>query len=98
MPIHPTRSLRSIRFRLTAWHTVALAAVLAAFATATALFLGDLTRDRSDRLLEATTLAFHHVLEEEYSHHRHLDTAAAQPAAELRSSGHRVQLHEHFRP
>lgn len=96
MPIHPTRSLRSIRFRLTAWHTVALAAVLAAFATATALFLGDLTRDRSDRLLEATTLAFHHVFEEEYSHHRHLETAAAQAVAEFRFSGHRVQVYDDF--
>jgi signal transduction histidine kinase len=87
---------RSIRFRLTAWHTIALAAVLLAFVAATSLFLDELTRDRSDRLLEATTLAFHHVFEEEYAHHRHLETAAAAAVGEFRFSGHRVQVYDDF--
>ncbi len=89
-------TIRSIRFRLTAWHTAALAVVLLAFVAATALFLDGLTRDRSDRLLEATTLAFHHVFEEEFIHHRHLETAAGQAVGEFRFSGHRVQVYDDF--
>jgi heavy metal sensor kinase len=88
---------KSIRFRLTAWHTAALAAVLLAFGTATAAFLGNLTRQRSDRLLEATVHAFHHAFEEEYSHHRNLEIAAGEAAREFRFSGHRVQVYDDAR-
>jgi signal transduction histidine kinase len=95
-PARRALDLHSIRFRLTAWHTVALAAVLLAFVAATPLFLGDLTRERSDRLLENTTLAFHHVFEEEYTHHRSLEAAAAAAVNEFRFSGHRVQVYDEF--
>lgn len=93
-PAARTLDLHSIRFRLTAWHTIALAAVLLAFVAATTLFLGDLTRERSDRLLENTTLAFHHVFEEEYAHHRDLQRAATAAVTEFRFSGHRVQVYD----
>src|SRR4051812_43385214 len=75
--------LDSVRGRLALWHTAILAVMLAAFATATDLWLERAAGRREDRFLEESTLAFRaNVLAE--LEEVPLDTAIQQALAEFR--------------
>jgi two-component system, OmpR family, sensor kinase len=94
-PPGPLRALlqSSVRARLTLWHMLVLAAVLATFALGTYGFLRELTRQRTDHLLQETARAFVHSFTIKADHEPTLDQAAQEAAREFRFSAYRVLVY-----
>lgn len=83
----------SVRARLTLWHMLVLALVLAAFALGTYGFLVGLTRQRTDHLLQETARAFVHTFTIKADDEPTLDKAAMEAAREFRFSAYRVLVY-----
>lgn len=84
----------SIRGRLALWHTLVLALVVGTFSVETYTYLLELTRDRTDRLLQETARAFVHTFTVEADDPRMSTKEAARRAArEFRFSSYRVLVY-----